>query len=43
MLKAIRIKLLQISDINKYLFIEKTLRGGFLTFIKDIVNQRTKK
>ena len=33
------IKLEKISGIDKYLFIEKGLRGGFLTLLKDMLKQ----
>ena len=39
MLKMTDLKLEKISDIDKYLFIEKALRGGFLTLIKDMEKQ----
>ena len=36
MLKMIVVKLEKISDIYKYLFIGKGLRGGIFTFLRDI-------
>ena len=36
MLKMTGVKLLRISDIDKYLFIEKGLRGEFLTLLRDL-------
>ena len=36
MLKMTGVKVEKISDIDKYLFIEKGLRGGFLTLLKDM-------
>ena len=36
MLKMTGVKLEKISDIGKYLFIEKELRGGILTLPKDM-------
>ena len=36
MLKMTGVKLEKISDIGKYLFIEKGLRGEFLTLLKDM-------
>ena len=39
MLKMTGVKLEKISDINKYLFIEKGLRGGFLTLLKYMLKQ----
>ena len=37
MLKMTSVKLEKISGIEKYLFIEKGLRGGILTLLKDIL------
>ena len=39
MLKMTGVKLEKISDIDKYLFIEKGLRGGFLTLLKYMLKQ----
>ena len=39
MLKMTGIELEKISDIDQYFFIEKGLRGGILTLLKDIVKQ----
>ena len=39
MLNVTDIKLEKISDIGKYLFIEKGLRGEFLTLLKDLLKQ----
>ena len=39
MLKMTGVKLEKISDIGKYLFIEKGLRGGILTLLKDMLKQ----
>ena len=39
MLKMTNVKLEKISDIDKYLFIEKGSRGGFLTLLKDMLKQ----
>ena len=39
MLKTTGKKLEKISHIGKYLFIEKGLKGGFLTLLKDMVKQ----
>ena len=39
MLKTTSKKLEKISHIGKYLFIEKGLKGGFLTLLKDMVKQ----
>ena len=39
MLKMTVVKLEKNSDIDKYLFIEKGLRGGFLTLLKDVLKQ----
>ena len=39
MLKMTGVKLEKISDIDKYVFIEKGLRGGILTMLKDMLNQ----
>ena len=36
MLKMTGVKLVKISDIDKYLFIEKGLRGDFLTLLRDL-------
>ena len=36
MLKMTGVKLEKISDTGKYLFIEKVLRGGILTLLKDM-------
>ena len=41
MLKMASVKLEKIWDINMYLFIDKGLRGGFLTLLKDTVKQIT--
>ena len=41
MLKMSDVELEKISDIDMYLFIEKELRGEFLTWLKDIVKQIT--
>ena len=41
MLKMTNIKLEKKSDIDKYLFIEKGLREGFLTLLKDMLKQIT--
>ena len=39
MLKMTEIKLEKISDIDKYLFIEKGLRGGISYIVKDMQKQ----
>ena len=41
MLKITDIKLEKISDIDKYVFIEKGLREEFLTLLKDMLKQIT--
>ena len=41
MLKMTGVKLEKISDINKYLFIEKGWMEEFLTFLKDMLKQIT--
>ena len=38
MLKMTGVKLEKISDIDKYLFIEKGLRGGISYMLKQIIN-----
>ena len=38
MLKMTSVKLEKISDIDKYLFIEKGLRGGISYMLKQIIN-----
>ena len=39
MLKMTGVKFEKISDIDKYLFMEKGLRGGFLTLLRDTLKQ----
>ena len=39
MLKMTGVKLEKISDIDKYLFIEKGSRGGISTLLKDMLKQ----
>ena len=41
MLKMTRVKLEKISDIDKYLFIEKGTKAGALPLLKDMLNQIT--
>ena len=41
MLKMTRVKLEKISDIDKYLFIEKGLRGGISYMQRDTLKQIT--
>ena len=41
MLKMTGVKFKKIFDIDIYLFIEKELRGWYITFLKDILKQTT--